>query len=294
MIKGFIWISLAVSLIIQRVKWIRILNSIWWLSSCVLVSALNIEILLKNHAIEAIEIVQWLVHFLLLYCAFKNIGYLGNNSAQEDLSEPLLGQKIETNQTRLCHATFCSKLIFSWINSLLGLGYSKPLDLKDIPSLDSEDEANMAYQKFVHAWESLVKERRKNNTKSLVLWSIVRIYLKENLLIVFYALIRTFSVVVSPLILYAFVNYSNRTEKDLREGLSIVGILIVTKVFESLSQRHWFFNSRRSGMKMRSALMVAVYRKQLRLSSSARTRHSAGEIVNYIVGGILEVVCDKL
>ncbi|CAJ2663686.1 unnamed protein product [Trifolium pratense] len=35
-------------------------------------------------------------------------------------------------------------------------------------------------------------------------------------------------------------------------------------------------------MKMRSALMVAVYRKQLKLSSSARTRHSAGEIVNYI------------
>ncbi|GAU27416.1 hypothetical protein TSUD_356520 [Trifolium subterraneum] len=33
---------------------------------------------------------------------------------------------------------------------------------------------------------------------------------------------------------------------------------------------------------MRSALMVAVYRKQLKLSSSARTRHSAGEIVNYI------------
>ena len=28
--------------------------------------------------------------------------------------------------------------------------------------------------------------------------------------------------------------------------------------------------------------MVAVYRKQLKLSSSARRRHSAGEIVNYI------------
>ncbi|KAI5396774.1 ATP-binding cassette sub- C member 8, variant 3, partial [Lathyrus oleraceus] len=36
------------------------------------------------------------------------------------------------------------------------------------------------------------------------------------------------------------------------------------------------------GLKMRSALMVAVYQKQLKLSNSARTRHSAGEIVNYI------------
>jgi ABC-type bacteriocin/lantibiotic exporter with double-glycine peptidase domain len=35
-------------------------------------------------------------------------------------------------------------------------------------------------------------------------------------------------------------------------------------------------------MKIRSALMVAIYQKQLKLSSSARTRHSAGEIVNYI------------
>ncbi|KAK2353044.1 ABC transporter C family member [Trifolium repens] len=199
-----------------------------------------------------------------------------------EVSEPLLAQKVERKQTGLGYATFHSKLIFSWVNSLLNLGYSKPLALEDIPSLVSEDEANMAYQKFVHAWESLVRERGENNTKSLVLWSIVRTYLKENILIAFYALIRTISVVVSPLILYAFVSYSNRTEEDLRKGLSIVGFLIVTKVFESLSQRHWFFNSRRSGMRMRSALMVAVYEKQLRLSSSARTRHSAGEIVNYI------------
>lgn len=33
---------------------------------------------------------------------------------------------------------------------------------------------------------------------------------------------------------------------------------------------------------MRSALMVAVYQKQLKLSSLGRRRHSTGEIVNYI------------
>ncbi|KEH18322.1 ABC transporter-like family-protein [Medicago truncatula] len=164
-----------------------------------------------------------------------------------------MDQKVETKQTGLGRATFLSKLIFSWVNSLLSLGYSKPLDLEDIPSLASEDEADMTYQNFAHAWDSLVREKTDKNSRSLVLWSVIRTYLKENIVIAFYALIRTISVVVSPLILYAFVNYANRTEADLKQG-----------------------------MKMRSALMVAVYRKQLKLSSMARTRHSTGEILNYI------------
>ncbi|TXG68651.1 hypothetical protein EZV62_003586 [Acer yangbiense] len=92
----------------------------------------------------------------------------------------------------------------------------------------------------------------------------------------------TIAVIVLPLLLYAFVNYSNRDEENLREGLAIVGCLIITKVVESLSQRHSYFDSRRSGMRMKSALMVAAYKKQLMLSSLGRTRHSAGEIVNYI------------
>ncbi|KAJ1420286.1 P-loop containing nucleoside triphosphate hydrolase [Sesbania bispinosa] len=284
-IRGFIWISFTVSLLSQRYKWIKILNSVWWAASCVLVSALNIEVLFKDHAIETFDIIQWLVHFLLLFCAFKNLGYFLTQTVPESLSEPLLAQKIETKQTGLGHATFLSKLIFSWVNSLLSLGYSKSLALEEIPSLVPQDEADSAYQNFVHAWESLVRERSKNNTKNLVLWSVVRSYFKENILIAFYAILRTISVAVSPLILYAFVNYSNSnnsTGADLKEGLSIVGFLILTKVVESLSQRHWFFDSRRSGLKMRSALMVAVYKKQLKLSNSARRRHSTGEIVNYI------------
>uniref|UniRef100_A0A151UG93 ABC transporter C family member 8 n=1 Tax=Cajanus cajan TaxID=3821 RepID=A0A151UG93_CAJCA len=98
----------------------------------------------------------------------------------------------------------------------------------------------------------------------------------------FYTLLRSICMIVSPIILYAFVNYSNRTEADLKEGFSILGFMILTKVVESVSQRHFCFGSRRSGMKIRSALMVAVYQKLLKLSSSARRRHSTGEVVNYI------------
>ncbi|KAJ1420291.1 P-loop containing nucleoside triphosphate hydrolase [Sesbania bispinosa] len=91
------------------------------------------------------------------------------------LSEPLLAQKIETKQTQLGHATLLSKLTFSWVNSLLSKGYSKPLALEDIPTLLSEDEAHLAYQNFLHEWESLVRERSKNNTKNLVLWAVLKL-----------------------------------------------------------------------------------------------------------------------
>ncbi|RDX69509.1 ABC transporter C family member 8, partial [Mucuna pruriens] len=282
MVRGFIWTSLTVSLLVRRHKWIKILNSVWWGFSCVLLSALNIEKLFTKHTIEIFDIVQWVVHFLLLFCAFQNLGFFVTQSVPESLSEPLLAQKVDTKQTGLGQATFLSKLTFCWVNSLLSLGHSKPLALEDIPSLLSEDEAKSAYQNFMQAWESLVRERSNNNAKNLVFWSVVRTHLKENMSIGFYALLRTIAVTVYPLILHAFVNYSNSVDTDLKQGLSILGFLILSKVVESVSQRHFFFYSRRSGLKMRSSLMVAVYKKQLKLSSSARRRHSTGEIVNYI------------
>jgi hypothetical protein len=278
-VRGLVWISCTVSLLVQSSKWIEILNSIWWVFCFLLVSALNIEILLREHSIQIFDILPWSVNFLLLCCAFRNISHLiFQQTPEKSLSEPLLDKKAENGQ-----ASFLSKLTFSWINSLLSLGYSKPLALEDIPSLVFEDEANLAYQKFSDAWESLLRERSSNQTSNIVLQAIAKVHLKENIFVAICAFLRTISVVVSPLVVYAFVNHSiNSNEEDLYEGLCILGCLILAKLVESLSQRHCFFQSRRSGMRVRSALMAAVYQKQLKLSSLGRKRHSTGEIVNYV------------
>ncbi|XP_050380978.1 ABC transporter C family member 8 [Argentina anserina] len=285
LIRGLLWIFFTISLLFQRSKWIRILNSVWWVSSFSLVSAVNIERLVRSHNIHIFDVLSWPVSFLLLLCAVRNLSYFVYDQSQDNsISEPLLDKtSAETSQeTPLGKAGFLSKLTFAWINPLLTLGYSKTLATEDIPSLVSEDEADLAYQKFAQAWESLCREKSSSSTGNLVLRAIAKVYLKENIWIAFCALLRTIAVVISPLILYAFVNYSKEEEENFSQGLIIVGCLIITKVVESLSQRHWFFDSRRSGMRMRSALMVAVYQKQLKLSSVGRRRHSAGEIVNYI------------
>ncbi|KAL7264982.1 hypothetical protein ACSBR1_002855 [Camellia fascicularis] len=209
----------------------------------------------------------------------------------ESLSTPLLNEKDgnhttdhKGNQTTLGRANFLSRWTFSWINPLLKLGYSRPLVLEDIPTLLPEDEAFIAYETFAAKWDKLRKEcnTHETNPRNLIINVMTKVFAKDMIIVGLCALLRTIAVVVSPLLLYAFVQYSNCLDKDLNQGLILVGWLLVMKGIECVCQRHWFFNSRRSGMRMRSALMVAIYKKQLNLSSLGKRRHSTGEIVNYI------------
>ncbi|KAK8992695.1 hypothetical protein V6N11_048767 [Hibiscus sabdariffa] len=280
LVRGLVWISLSVSLLVRTSKPVKILISAWWVSFALLVSVLHIEVLFRTHRIEIFDVIPWPVNILLLFCSFRN--FIDLTRENESLSEPLLEKKEEKEQIELCETNFFSKLSFSWINPLLSRGHLRPLTLEDIPSISTEDESDSAYRKFANAWESLIRDKSSNDRRNLVLMAITKVYFKENIFIAICAVLRTVSVVALPLLLYAFVNYSNQEEGNLQDGLVLLGCLVVSKVVESLSQRYWFFASRRSGMRMRSALMVAVYQKQLKLSSLGRRRHSAGEIVNYI------------
>lgn len=279
--RGLIWTTLSVSVLLGRSKLISALKSAWWTIFFLLISALNTADLVKSHEIQILEVAPWIANLLLFLSALRNL-YYGFVNPQPHLDnslvESLLVEESEKKGAGLSEASFVSKLLFSWIDPLLRLGNSRPLTLDDIPYLGSEDESLLAYMRFNEAWEE-VKSIKENNS---VFWAITRVYWKNMIIAGLCALLRSISVVVTPLMLYAFVSYSNLKEKDLKKGVLLVGILIVIKVVESLSYRQFFFYSRRIGMRMRSSLMVAVYQKQLKLSSIGRQNHSTGEIVNYI------------
>nr|QEY08334.1 ATP-binding cassette sub-family C member 8 [Crocus sativus] len=282
-LRGLIWMSLAVSMNICSPKWLGTIILLWWISLPLLLSALDVEILARSHQLPILNIIPWLVSLLLLFLAFKLYTRLKlhQNPTSNSICEPFLIQGGSSKKsTGLSEASLFSYLTFSWLDPLLRLGFSKPLSVDDIPPLDSEDEAIQAYQTFTEAWD--LQRKDTTRTSNLVLFALAKCYTKEMLLVGLYALLKTISVSVAPLLLYAFVWYTGLEEKNLRVGMMLVVCLLVVKVVESLSQRHWFFDSRRFGMRMRSALMAAIYQKQLKLSSSGRRKHSAGEIVNYI------------
>ncbi|KAL1551646.1 ABC transporter C family member 8-like isoform X1 [Salvia divinorum] len=280
--RGLVWTTIAVSVIVRGSRVIAVVKSVWWIVFFLLISAFNIVELVKFHDIEILELAPWLANLLLLFCGLRNLqGIVSQQVLDLDssFSESLLVRTSGKGCFDLDEASLLSILLFSWIDPLLKLGSSKSLNLDDIPSLGSEDEALLAYKSFGDAWCVLEEEKGAKNS---TFWAIARVYWKCMVLAGICLFLRTVCVVATPLFLYAFVNYSNLEEKDLKKGVFLVGLLVVLKVVESLSNRQFYFYSRRIGMRMRSALMVAVYQKQLKLSTLGRQRHSAGEIVNYI------------
>lgn len=289
LVRGLVWIALAASLHVQPTRLATAVVVLWWALFSLLITAYNVEILAGGHRLDITEVVAWPANFLLLVCALVSLlqqrhGNHKDASNDDGLSEPLIDKDEPVHTSELYRSGLFGQLAFSWLNPLLRLGRSKALDLADIPLITGQDSAQHASQKFAEAWGRHINDKarhrsRSSNSLALVLF---KCFLGEIALTGFYALMRTLAVAVAPLLLFAFVWYSKQEERDLRTGLLLVGSLLLTKLVESLSQRHWFFDSRRTGMRIRSALMAVIFQKQLKLSSQGRKNHSTGEIVNYI------------
>ncbi|THU52387.1 hypothetical protein C4D60_Mb10t03460 [Musa balbisiana] len=281
--RSLIWIAVAVSLIIQPTDWVQNLSLIWWTSSSLVSSAHTLNLLLNDgrRSLPILDLLSWSVNLLLLYCAIRLAvqRYLHKGNPKDSISRPLPSDN-GSNHAAVKKAGLLGSLTFSWLNPLLRLGFSRPLHLDDIPPLDLEDEASYAHKRFFQIWD--VGRGAKGKSTNLVSSALAECYSMEILITSVYALLKTVAVSASPILLYVFVQYNYLEERDLFMGLSLVGFLVLLKLVESLSQRHWFFESRRLGMRMRSALMAAIFEKMLKLSSHGRRKHSTGEIVNYI------------
>lgn len=286
-IQGLTWVVLAISLKFNLKKPPAIVAITWWtieflLGTLLASSSIAIFFTTQTLSADTILYITTLVNcFLLLCCAIKAVRY-HTFIGTKYLSDPLLKETAaeETKVTPLSKAGIFNRLTFKWLDPLLRLGYSKTLELKDIPHLASEDEAFTAQRAFEEAWE--LQKNKNPLRKQTILKALSKCYWKDMVVTGIFAFMRSAATISGPLFLRSFVQFAGRKQSFKYEKFILVGGLFAVKLIESFSQRHWYFNSRRTGMQMRSALMAAVYQKQLRLSSLGRRRHATGEIVNYI------------
>ncbi|XP_060206911.1 ABC transporter C family member 10-like isoform X3 [Lycium barbarum] len=204
------------------------------------------------------------------------------SEVQKKLStcEPLL-EKVESkeNTTPFAKAGIFSRMSFFWLNDLLKKGKEKTLNDEDIPELRLEDQAGTLYSLF----KEQVNKRKENTSyaRPSVFSAIVFCQWKAIMVSGFFALIKTVTVSIGPLFLYAFIEVAKGKGSFKYEGYVLAGGILIAKCIESLAERQWFFRTRLIGLQVKSLLTAAIYDKQLRLSNTAKNTHSPGEIINY-------------
>lgn len=206
-----------------------------------------------------------------------------------ELEEPFLPEEESgcLKVTPYSEAGLFSLATLSWLNPLLSVGAKRPLELKDIPLLAPKDRSKYNYKILNLNWEKL-KAAEGQKPPSLA-WALLKSFWREASRNAVFAGLNTVVSYVGPYMISYFVDYLAGRETFRNEGYVLAGIFFTAKLIETMTTRQWYLGVDILGMHVRSALTAMVYRKGLRLSSSARQSHTSGEIVNYMAVDVQRV-----
>ncbi|KAH0641132.1 hypothetical protein KY285_037718 [Solanum tuberosum] len=298
-IQTLAWIVLSFSALYCKYKGsskFSLLSRVWWVVSfviclCTLYSdsrelAIEGSSHLNSHVFANLAVTPSLA--FLCFVAIRGVTGI-EVTRNSDLQEPLLPEEEPAclKVTPYSDAGIISLATLSWLNPLLSVGAKRPLELKDIPLLAQRDRSKTNYKVLNANWEKL-KAEDPSEQPSLA-WAILKSFWKEAACNAVFAGLNTCVSYVGPYLISYFVDYLAGVETSPHEGYILAGIFFTAKLVETLTTRQWYLGVDILGMHVRSALTAMVYRKGLRLSSSARQSHSSGEIVNYMAVDVQRV-----
>ncbi|KAL3857797.1 hypothetical protein ACJMK2_012432 [Sinanodonta woodiana] len=217
-------------------------------------------------------------------------------------------------------SSFLSKLIFWWINPLLVKGFRKGIEETDLWPLNSRDHSSKSHTPFFKAWSSERKKSRQFgcDTKELSsngstakytqirnLWrvicadtvtqpSLVKVLVKVygfTMLASFGCkLIYDLLQLINPIILGALIAFvENKANEHQWKGFALAGSFFFVSAVQAVFYQQSVHISTTCGMRIKSALIAAIYKKALVLSNEALKEATIGGIMNFI-----SVDCERI
>ncbi|CAM0907937.1 unnamed protein product [Alopecurus aequalis] len=213
----------------------------------------------------------------LLYFAVDGSTGLGGDAAAASTATGVEDERTGAS-SNYATASWLSLATFSWINPLIAKGTRAPLGAEDVPPVAPADTAEAAYALFLSNWPAPAPGTKAGHP---VATALLRSFWPQFLLTAALGVAHLSVMYIGPSLVDRFVQFVRRGG-DMAEGLQLVAVLLAGKAAETLASHHYEFQGQRLGMRIHAALLAAVYRKSLRLSTGARRAHGAGTIVNYM------------
>lgn len=204
---------------------------------------------------------------------------------------PLVNTREKDKNDPIHSSSPWSKLVFGWMEPILTIGNQQkrlnPQDLDVIP-LPTDCSTKVVVDEFDKYWheeeERAANEQQRRSHSLLQAPSLFRAlclafggdFARAGLL----KLVHDLCIFVGPQVLNGLIHFLRDADAPLRQGLSLTLAVTLSQLTMSFCLRHYFFKCYLTGLRIRTAVVVAVYQKALRLSSGERQSRSLGEVTN--------------
>uniref|UniRef100_A0A8C5BAT0 ATP-binding cassette, sub-family C (CFTR/MRP), member 3 n=1 Tax=Gadus morhua TaxID=8049 RepID=A0A8C5BAT0_GADMO len=185
-------------------------------------------------------------------------------------------------------------------------GYKTPLEAKDLWSLNVQDSSQTVVPRFLEEWE---KEQAKaqmyvytHARSSLMfskappggatnhgraaprqpsfLWALIRAFGPFFLIGSAYKLLQDLISFVSPQLLRLLISFTKQKGAPDWWGYALAFLMFFTALLQTLILHQHFQYCFVTGMRLRTAIIGAIYRKSLVITNAAKRKSTVGEIVN--------------
>ncbi|XP_021410687.2 ATP-binding cassette sub-family C member 3, partial [Lonchura striata] len=207
---------------------------------------------------------------------------------------------------------FLSRLTFWWFTSMAIHGYKRPLEDKDLWSLNEDDTSKTIVQQLSKEWdrekveckqkedvsymkksnhvqnhvggspeeaEVLIRDK-KHNRKPSFLRALLRTFGPYFLIGSFFKLIQDLLSFVNPQLLSVLIGFIKNKDAPAWWGFLIAALMFICAVLQTLILHQHFQYCFVTGMRLRTGITGVIYRKSLAITNSAKRSSTVGEIVN--------------
>ncbi|GIY32689.1 hypothetical protein CDAR_553333 [Caerostris darwini] len=222
--------------------------------------------------IFAIEMIYYpIIYIQLLLSAFtdeKDLDFIKDGHVMEEIS-------------LLCFLTF------SWFNDIIYMSRTKILTVSDLAFLNVRFTAQHVYKTFSSNWKLLACPDRQQS-KSLI-WALLKSFWLWIVAGIILDVLYVFMLFLPPLLLDRIIDFVHHDHYSWR-GYLFAFVIFLSIFIGKNMQNNSIYLLIVSGGQFKSALMGAVYRKNLLISTSTRKLYSGGTLMNLVSVDVERVV----
>ncbi len=111
---------------------------------------------------------------------------------------------------------------------------------------------------------------------------LCKVYAGKFLAGAFIKLVQDLLLFVSPILLDKIITFIKDKEQNIQVGLFYTLLLFLTSLIQSFALQHYFHRMFIVGARIRTSIMNIVYKKSLKISTSARKQATVCEMTNLV------------